>query len=106
MDSHVFPYIPYPDVTMGCNEVTEEKAYGSDNEYDGGESDEEAQEFLGDNCWVLASMNGDLMGISNGLFISIHGNRMEHGARHGNIMEYQRWPSWLAGKSLFSETSM
>ena len=49
---------------MGCNEVTEEKAYGSDNEYDGGESDEEAQEFLGENCWVLASMNGDLMGIS------------------------------------------
>ena len=64
MDSHIFPYIPYPDVTMGCNEVTEEKAYGSDNEYDGGESDEEAQEFLGENCWVLASMNGDLMGIS------------------------------------------
>lgn len=27
------------------NSVTEEKAYGSDNEYDGGESDEEAQEF-------------------------------------------------------------
>ena len=44
MDSHIFPYIPYPDVTMGCNEVTEEKAYGSDNEYDGGERDEEAQE--------------------------------------------------------------